>query len=583
MKRHVWAARVIAISTVALAGLVFAAPSLATPVTFSEIVEQTDLTQAGVAGVGSSSSVNISLSGISGTVTKAYLYYHGIGNPAYAPAAVTFGGAPVVPVSIGNASTNCWGGGSSTAYRADVTATVVGNGTYAVGNLANGPGLSANGASLVVFFDDGNAANNRDVALFEGNDSDNTGGFPGETPGWHSVLSNVEYTAGTANVSMHAADGQPAGDGNVVFTATPDNGGTNPLTIVDTPLLWEGVSLPNAGQGRNGLGLYDIHSFDITALFNATAATYTVNLDQNAGSDCLGLILAMLDFEAGTLQAETCGNGIDDDGDGLIDEGCDSDGDGVQDVDDNCPDTPNPGQADADGDGVGDACDDSDGDGVFDDTDNCRTTANPGQADVDGDGIGDACDDSDGDGVFDDTDNCRVTPNSDQADQDGDGIGDACDPDRDGDGVPNDTDNCPDIPNPDQADADFDGTGDVCDPEFTSTPCKVTGGGFTTPDNNFGLNAQYSAGGGAKGNVNYQDKSSNDHLKGAAVSGVACSGNSFSIVGTGTVGGATVFFLARGEDNGEPGSGDKLGIEWSGGDVYSTPLSVLLGGNTQIH
>ena len=548
MKRHVWAARVIAISTVALAGLVFAAPSLATPVTFSEIVEQTDLTQAGVAGVGSSSSVNISLSGISGTVTKAYLYYHGIGNPAYAPAAVTFGGAPVVPVSIGNASTNCWGGGSSTAYRADVTATVVGNGTYAVGNLANGPGLSANGASLVVFFDDGNAANNRDVALFEGNDSDNTGGFPGETPGWHSVLSNVEYTAGTANVSMHAADGQPAGDGNVVFTATPDNGGTNPLTIVDTPLLWEGVSLPNAGQGRNGLGLYDIHSFDITALFNATAATYTVNLDQNAGSDCLGLILAMLDFEAGTLQAETCGNGIDDDGDGLIDEGCDSDGDGVQDVDDNCPDTPNPGQADADGDGVGDACDDSDGDGVFDDTDNCR-----------------------------------VTPNSDQADQDGDGIGDACDPDRDGDGVPNDTDNCPDIPNPDQADADFDGTGDVCDPEFTSTPCKVTGGGFTTPDNNFGLNAQYSAGGGAKGNVNYQDKSSNDHLKGAAVSGVACSGNSFSIVGTGTVGGATVFFLARGEDNGEPGSGDKLGIEWSGGDVYSTPLSVLLGGNTQIH
>jgi hypothetical protein len=35
----------------------------------------------------------------------------------------------------------------------------------------------------------------------------------------------------------------------------------------------------------------------------------------------------------------------------------DSDGDGIPDPSDNCPQTPNPGQADGDGDGIGDACD----------------------------------------------------------------------------------------------------------------------------------------------------------------------------------------------------------------------------------
>jgi hypothetical protein len=53
-----------------------------------------------------------------------------------------------------------------------------------------------------------------------------------------------------------------------------------------------------------------------------------------------------------------------------------SDNDGVLDVDDNCPLTPKPDQADADGDEVGDACD------------NCPNHANPGQEDLDGDRVG---------------------------------------------------------------------------------------------------------------------------------------------------------------------------------------------------
>ena len=110
---------------------------------------------------------------------------------------------------------------------------------------------------------------------------------------------------------------------------------------------------------------------------------------------------------------------------------------------------------------------DTDGDDVCDDEDNCLDTPNPGQDNTDTDGLGDACD------------NCPENPNPDQTDSDGDGIGDVCDDtpfpgpcadlggDTDDDGVCDDDDNCPDDANPDQLDSDGDGLGDVCDKEVT--------------------------------------------------------------------------------------------------------------------
>jgi len=56
----------------------------------------------------------------------------------------------------------------------------------------------------------------------------------------------------------------------------------------------------------------------------------------------------------------------------------DSDEDGVPDVEDNCPEVPNPEQADEDGDGAGDVCD--------------PCPPFEGVDDADGDGVGDACD-----------------------------------------------------------------------------------------------------------------------------------------------------------------------------------------------
>ena len=82
----------------------------------------------------------------------------------------------------------------------------------------------------------------------------------------------------------------------------------------------------------------------------------------------------------------------------------DEDGDGSLRPVDNCPTTPNAGQANVvhPATSIGDACEDPDLDGVYDATDNCPDTANAGQANFDGDSRGDVCDiDDDNDGVSD--------------------------------------------------------------------------------------------------------------------------------------------------------------------------------------
>ncbi len=145
-----------------------------------------------------------------------------------------------------------------------------------------------------------------------------------------------------------------------------------------------------------------------------------------------------------------CTDGIDNDGDGLIDcadpdckkacDGIDTDGDGVPDYLDVCEGHDD--NVDTDGDGVPDGCDicpghddnvDTDGDGVPDGCDACP--GHDDSEDADGDGVPDGCDacpgqddrvDSDGDGV---PDGCDICPGgNDMIDTDGDGIPDDCDP-----------------------------------------------------------------------------------------------------------------------------------------------------------
>ena len=65
-----------------------------------------------------------------------------------------------------------------------------------------------NGASLIVFFDDGNPANNRDVYLRSTNDSTNVNAANTDPDDWTQTLTGVVYGIGASILELHVGDGQ---------------------------------------------------------------------------------------------------------------------------------------------------------------------------------------------------------------------------------------------------------------------------------------------------------------------------------------------------------------------------------------
>ncbi|MGB0591564.1 MAG: MopE-related protein [Myxococcota bacterium] len=144
-------------------------------------------------------------------------------------------------------------------------------------------------------------------------------------------------------------------------------------------------------------------------------------------SDC-----AQLNPQIYTGAQEICGDLIDDNCDGTLDDGCDLDGDSVEDQLDNCPEVYNEFQVDTDEDGAGDVCDqDDDDDGVSDVVEELQGS-DPKDAFSCGDQDLDTCDD------------CSVVgtaqPDNDGLDTDEDGACDLGDEDDDGDGDPDASD-----------------------------------------------------------------------------------------------------------------------------------------------
>lgn len=272
-----------------VAAAVFA-PAHATPLSLFETQFNTDFTAVGIGGMrNGTGSATLNLSGVSGPVSKAYLYWHGPSNsltPATANNAVSFAGNNITGTFLGASADNCWGFANSVAYRADVTSFVTGNGNYALANFTKND-AQINGVSLIVFYNDGNNANNRDVVMFDGNDSNINNPF--DAPGWNITLAGINYSSGTASAQFHVADGQSFPDAAVIANAT---------TLAPAGSIFDGVFAQDGGSLFPGNGLlWDVRDFSVTSLLSPGANT--LNITSGVNSDCLACVLIAVDLPAG--------------------------------------------------------------------------------------------------------------------------------------------------------------------------------------------------------------------------------------------------------------------------------------------
>ncbi len=277
---------VVALATVSIDGR----PVRANDIAEFETVFATDVASAGFGGMRGIGTGDITLSGVSGTVTEALLYWHGPtdSDDAAVNADVTFAGTGITGANIGFSDNNCWGFDNSQAYRANVTSLVPGNGSYSLSDFLKAD-ADINGVSLIVFFDDGDDGNNRDVVLFDGNDSNIPNIF--DADGWNVTLAGINYDSGTASMDLHVSDGQTFPDDALILNP-------GPITLAPTGPIFEGDSVPNGASAAstNG-GLWDIKSFDVTSAL--TPGDNTLTLTTGLASDCLSLIVAAVDLPAG--------------------------------------------------------------------------------------------------------------------------------------------------------------------------------------------------------------------------------------------------------------------------------------------
>jgi hypothetical protein len=265
-------------------------------------VLNTDYAWGGVGAIFGSGSGTITIPSVSG-ITKALLYWQGP-TTSIDPdinATVSFNGTTIIGTNIGFTEQDCWGAQvlpgviNCQAYRAEVTGLVSALQTsYPFTNFRK-PGVALpQGISLLVFYNDSDSANNKDVYLFDGADSNMASEFDGS--GWNMIMTPLNFPVGrAATLQLHVAGGQdetqnqnfvPPDDGELVLNGT---------TLVPAGPIFQGDSVPPF----NVSGLWDIRDFDITNF--ASPGTTTLTLTSPVKADCSSLVVAAVVIQPAAL------------------------------------------------------------------------------------------------------------------------------------------------------------------------------------------------------------------------------------------------------------------------------------------
>ena len=266
---------------------VFAAPAHANVISYYTTVFNTDWASAGTGGLRDGAGT-ITVAGVTGAATRSLLYWQGPTNSTdpNAMANIQVNGTPVAGTNIGFSDDNFWSRLNGQAYRANTTAVINGNGAYALSGF-NTATTTGNGAATAVFFQDGNSANNRDVVVFNGNDSNFLSDY--DPAGWNFTLSGIHYTSGSAFLTLFVSDGQN-------FGASDDGTLSINGVTVATGGIFQGDTLPGESVGNGNL--FDILHLDITALLSVGNNDLHIVLSDGF-SDALSVIGAFIDLPAG--------------------------------------------------------------------------------------------------------------------------------------------------------------------------------------------------------------------------------------------------------------------------------------------
>ncbi len=271
--------------------------SRANTITYAETIFNTNfvVTDIGLRDVGAGT---LNVSGTGGAVTNALLFWHGPTNTTdpNVNATVNVNGASVTGANIGLSQDNFWGSSNSQAYRADVTAEVTGDGPVTLSDFQKttvpgcvSPCAQVNGASLFTFYDSGLSTGKRDVVLFEGNDSNFASSY--DPAGWDFTLSGINYTSGSAFLTLYVSDGQnfaPNDDGTISVNGTPIASGG----------IFQGTSAKAPGAGVSNGSLTDLETFDISSFLTPGPNSLHITLGPGF-DDALSAVVAAVDLPAG--------------------------------------------------------------------------------------------------------------------------------------------------------------------------------------------------------------------------------------------------------------------------------------------